>query len=107
MTCFVRHDAACVQVHVDPVITVNGGLHISANGTGTMPLLAALLPPSPVPSPPPPTLLGDTALLDSNADDSPVTALPPVTPEENAAFNAGLYPSQHLACLRDALELSQ
>ena len=71
-------------MHVDPVITVNDGVQISANGSEPMPLLATLLPPSP-----PPTIPGGTALLGSDADSSPVTALPPATPEENAAFNAG------------------
>ena len=78
-----------VQVHVDPVITVNGGVHVDANGTEPMPFLAALLPPTPTSSPPPPTDPGGTGFLDSDARDNSVTALPPVTPAENAAFNAG------------------
>ncbi|CAL5224403.1 g7085 [Coccomyxa viridis] len=82
-----------VDVHVDPVIAVNGGVHISANGTDAMPLLAAVLPPSPVSGPPPPTVYGGTTLPDSHADDGPVTALPPVTPEENAAFNTAVPPA--------------
>lgn len=74
---------------MDPVITVNGGVHIISNGTESMPLLASLLPSSPTSSLPPPPDPGETLLQDSDADNSPVTALPPVTPAENAAFNAG------------------
>ena len=90
---------------MDPVITVDGGVHISANGTEAMPLLAALLPPSPDSTPPPPTAYGGTAFLANEADAGPVSALPPVSPEENAAFNAGLLPSQHLAHIRIVLAL--
>ena len=89
------HFATPLQVHVDPVITVNGGVHIGTNDSEAMPLLTALLPPSPPLNPPPPSLSGATAFLDSGADNAPATALPPVTPEQNAAFNAGPDPSQH------------
>jgi hypothetical protein len=73
-----------LQVHVDPVVTVNGGVHISANGTQAMPLLGNLLPAS---APPPPVVLLGSP---DDTGDGPLPILPPVPPGGNEAYNAGL-----------------
>ena len=69
---------------MDPIITVNGGIHISANGTEAMPLLGNLLPAS---APPPPAVLMGSP---DDTGDGPLPVLPPVPPGGNEAYNAGV-----------------
>lgn len=72
---------------MDPVITVNGGVHISANGTQAMPLLGSLLPAS---APPPPAVLFGSS---DDRGDGPLPVLPHVPPGGDEAFNAGVLPA--------------